>query len=284
MMRYTCSPLAAAVMGGLFAVSGCGLSRDAATTRPSARPARSLTVAAVSCESRPRDVEPNLSRIECWARRAAAAGADLALFPETAISGWWASREIRPYAEPFDGPSVQRLANLAKELGIVLAVGMSERAGDKVHITQAVIDGSGVIAYHRKTSLAPGEEKFWDPGNDANVFELKGVRIGIAICYASVQPPTCNKLRAGGAEVILAPYANGTDPDELLNGKRPYTYARAKENGVWYVACDATPHDEKKNLKRGAAYIISPQGELVAITPPDARDETMVVHTIRLDR
>jgi len=34
---------------------------------------------------------------------------------------------------------------------------MSERAGEKVHITQAVIDGSGVIAYHRKTSLAPGK-------------------------------------------------------------------------------------------------------------------------------
>jgi len=111
---------------------------------------------------------------------------------------------------------------------------------------------------------------------------VKGIRIGIVICYESVQPPTCSKLRAAGAEVILAPYANGTDPDELLNGKRPYTYARAKENGVWYVACDATPHDQQKKLKRGAAYVISPQGELVAITPPEATGEVMVTHTIRL--
>ncbi len=272
------------VIGSLAVVSGCGSGKSAETIQPSIRPARTLTVAAVSCESRIRNVEFNLSRIEFWARRAAAAGADLVLFPETGISGWWASREIRPYAEPLDGPSVQRLTKLAKELGVVLAVGMSERAGDKVHITQAVINGGGVVAHHRKTSLAAGEEKFWDPGDDANVFELKGVRIGIAICFESVHPETCSKLRAGGAEVILAPYANGTDPDELLTGKRPYTYARARENSVWYVACDATPHDERKNLKRGAAYVISPRGELVAITPPDAKDEVMVTHTIRLDR
>ena len=40
------------------------------------------------------------------------------------ISGWWASREIRPYAETIDGPSIRRLQRLAGELGIILAVGI----------------------------------------------------------------------------------------------------------------------------------------------------------------
>lgn len=251
-------------------------------SEPADPPVRTLTVAAVSCESRIRDIEFNVSRIEHWARQAAAAGADIALFPEAGVSAWWSSREIRPYAEPVDGPSISRLKKLAGELGIILAVGMSERDGDKVHITHVVCGGNGVIGKHRKTSLASGEEKTWDPGNDANVFDVKGVRIGIAICFESVHPPTCQKLRANGAEIILAPYANGTDPDELLAGKRQYTYARAKENGVWYVACDATPHDKDRKLKRGAAYVISPQGELKAITAPEAQGETMVVYTIRL--
>jgi len=260
----------------------CGKGEGLGTSRPASPPVRELTVAAVSCESRIRQTDFNLSRIEHWARRAAAAGADIALFPETAISGWWASRETRAFAEPIDGPSITRLRQLAGELGMVLAVGMTERNGEKVHITHVVLDGNGVIGTHRKTSLAPGEEKTWDPGDDANVFEVKGIRVGIAICFESVHPPTCAKLRANGAEVILAPYANGTDPDELLNGKRPYPYERAKENHVWYVACDAPAHDEQKNLKRGAAYVISPGGELKAITAPDAVGETMVVYTIRV--
>lgn len=262
----------------------CLLGGCATTQRgsPISAPVRSITIAAVSCESRIRDTEGNLKRIEHWARKAAAAGADLALFPEMAISAWWASREIRADAEPVDGPSIRRLVRLAKELNITIAVGMTERDGKNVHITHVLLHGDGVIGTHRKSSLAPGEEKTWDPGNDANVFTVKGVRIGIAICFESVHPPTCAKLKARGAEVILAPYANGTDPAELLTGKRPYTYARAKENGVWYVACDATPKGEDGKLRRGAAYVIDPTGRLVAITGERETGETMVVYRIAL--
>ncbi|HPD29653.1 MAG TPA: nitrilase-related carbon-nitrogen hydrolase [Phycisphaerae bacterium] len=280
MMRRYRFLLMATAVATLLWVTGCDAGRGAGGS--AVKPVRTLTVAAVSCESRIHEVEFNLSRIEHWARQAAAAGADIALFPETGISGWWASREVRAFAEPIDGPAITRLTKVADELGIVLAVGMTERDGDKAHITHVVIDGRGVIGMHRKTSLAPGEEKTWDPGSDANVFEVKGIRVGIAICFESVHPPTCARLRENGAEIILAPYANGTDPDELLNGKRPYPYERAKENQVWYVACDAPARDEQKNLRRGAAYVISPEGELKAITAPDAVGETMVLYTIRL--
>jgi 5-aminopentanamidase len=243
---------------------------------------RTITIAAVSCESRIRDTEFNLQRIEHWARQAAAAKADLVLFPETGISGWWSSREIRPYAEPADGRSIQRLIRLARELKITMAVGMTEKDGDKVHITQVVFDGNGIIAKHRKSALAPGEEKTWDPGHDANVFSVKGIRMGIAICFESVHPSTCEALRESGAEVILAPYANGTNPQELLDERRAYTYERATENGVWYVACDATPHNDDRTLCRGAAYVINPQGKLVALSAEDATGENMVVYCITL--
>ncbi|HOA74105.1 MAG TPA: nitrilase-related carbon-nitrogen hydrolase [Phycisphaerae bacterium] len=234
----------------------------------------------MSAESRLHDVEGNLGRVEIWARRAAEYQADLVLFPETMISGWWASREIRRYAEPLDGPVVQRLMSIARESGVVLAVGLTERNGDRAHITHVVVDGDGVRATHRKSRLSPGEEKYWDPGDDANVFELNGIRMGIAICYESVNPETCAALRANGAEIILAPYANATGPSELATGRRAYPFARARENGVWYVACDSTPREEDQSLKPGAAYVINPRGELVALTPLDGPGEAMVVHTI----
>lgn len=247
------------------------------------RPAsREITIAAVSHESRIRDVEGNLRRIERWAREAAAAGADLVLFPEVAISGWWASREIRPYAEPLDGPSIRRLTALARELDVLIVVGMTERDGDGAYITQVILDGDGVVGTHRKSELSPGEEKYWDDGDDARVFDIRGLRIGIAICYESVHPETCAKLRAHGAEIILAPHANGTNPEELATGRRKYPFERAKENGVWYVACDSTPHDENGGLRPGAAYVINPAGELAALTAPTSAGENMIVYTIRL--
>jgi (R)-amidase len=280
-MRVRCQWSAArCVLALAGALTGCsGPVQDSRTTQA---PARVLTVAAVSVESRIRDVDGNLQRVEFWTRRAADAHADLVLFPETAVTAWWASREVRACAEPLDGPSIRRLIALAKELNVVMAVGMTERDGDKVYITQVLLDGDGVIGAHRKSDLASGEEKTWDRGHDASVFEVKGVKVGIAICYESVNPPTCARLKANGAEVILAPYANGTDPNELLTGKRPYTYARAKENHVWYVACDAPPCGEDGKLRRGAAYVIDPEGKLVAISAPDATGENMVVYSIRL--
>lgn len=233
-------------------------------------------------ESHLRQPERNLAKVQTWARRAAEAGADLVLFPEATLSGWWSSREVRAFAEPIDGPSLRRLARLAGKLDLVIAVGLTEQAGDCAYLTHVLLDGNGVIGRHRKKELASGEEKTWDPGDDVNVFEVRGVPVGIAICYESVHPRVCAELARGGARIILAPYANGTDPDELLDGRRKYPAARARENGVWYVACDA-PARRDDTLRRGAAYVIDPAGEVVTITPPDETGETMVVYRIELE-
>ncbi len=245
-----------------------------------------LVVAAVSCESRIRDIDFNLSRIEHWARKAARAGADVVLFPECQIHGWWQSRENRRFAEPIDGPSIQRLIGLARDLDCCLAVGMTELEGDKAYITHVLLNGTGVIGRHRKSSLAGGENgegRVWDRGNDANVFSINGYSVGIAICFESVHPQTCAALKANGAEIIFAPYANGTDPKEILDPDRKnrrWIWKRVRETETWYVACDATPHTEEGGLKPGAAFVIAPDCRLVACTAGDNPGEAMVVYSI----
>jgi len=242
----------------------------------------SVVISAVSCEVRIRNRAHNLERIAFWSKQAAARGADLVLFPECTIDGWWQSRENRASAEGIDGKSI------AREYRILIAVGMTENGGDKYFLTHVIVGPRGVIGFHRKSSLAggrDGEASVWDVGNDANVFGIKGVGVGIAICFESVHPETCRKLKANGAEVILAPYANGTLPGEILDparAQRKWIWNRVAENRVWYVACDATPHDKKGRLLPGAAYVISPNQELVACTPKDVPGEAMVV--VRIEK
>ncbi len=266
----------ALVVLALILLTGCTAVRhqnDQISRTVEPTPARRpLTVAAVSCESRPRDAEFSLGRIEHWARRAAAEGADLALFPEFGIHGWWQDRQQRRYGEPVDGPSIQRLTRLAGELNLIMAVGMTERDGDKAYVTHVLLDGKGVIGKHRKSRLAgwpKGEGTVWDQGDDANVFDVKGYKVGIAICYESVEPETCAALRAKGAEIILAPYANGTLPAELTDPQRKqrkWLWQRPAENRVWYVGSDIT-----------SAFVFNPQGELVDFAPKDKPGEGMVV-------
>ena len=86
-----------------------------------------------------------------------------------------------------------------------------------------------------------------------------------------------------GAKIILAPYANATDPGEITDPerkKRRWIWERVKENQVWYVACDAPPRGEDGRLRPGAAFVIDPDGRLVACTPSDRPGEALVVHAI----
>lgn len=260
----------------LFLTLVCGVFVYSALPARAESPARRpLVVAAIAVRSEIRQTDANLDQIERWARRAAKAGADLVLFPECGIHCWWQNLENRKYAEPIDGPSIRRLIRLAKELKVILAVGMTELDGDKAYITHVLLDGNGVIGKHRKSSLAGGpngEGRIWNQGNDANVFDVLGHKIGIAICYESVHPETCAKLRANGAEIILAPYANGTRPSEISDPEpkqRKWVWKRPVENHVWYVACDST-----------AAFIINPEGKLVALDPKDEPGNGMVIYTI----
>ena len=84
---------------------------------------RDIRVASVQFEHAPGDKSANFARIEAFADRAADAGAEIVVFPECCITGYWWMRhldraELEALAEPvFDGPSSQRLTELARSSG-----------------------------------------------------------------------------------------------------------------------------------------------------------------------
>lgn len=304
--RYGGACWRAALICVVFASGATLAAADGTDEKTAKTPSRdTLVVAAVTCEIKIRDTQHNLRQIAHWAEKAAAADADLVLFPECSIHGWWQSRENRRDAETLDGESLAKVRQIAKRHDLILAVGMTERrpadeakddgkdvADDNTksgkpratyHLTHVLVGPDGVIGYHRKSALAGGprgEGAVWDAGNDANVFDVAGMRVGVAICFESVHPETCRKLKAAGAELILAPYANGTRPSEILDPQhkqRPWIWDRVRENQVWYIACDATPHDKHGGLESGAAFAIDPTGKLVACTAADNAGEAMIV-------
>lgn len=242
-----------------------------------------ITIAAVSAIIMYASPEHNLERIAHWTEEASRAGADLVLFNESSVPGYWYNVGFRDYAEPIDGPSMQRLHELARQHDIIICAGIMERDGDKEHNTQVLVGPEGLIGKHRKSALPSGEEKWFDIGNDWNVFDINGIQIGIAICYESVHPETCQKLTANGAEVILAPYMNGVSAREIADGKRQYFFDRARENGVWYVVSDQGAHNPGEDLRTGAVAFVNPFGEMVATTSLEQEGEHMIVRELDLN-
>ena len=100
---------------------------------------RTTCVAAVSMNGFLGEPERVLQAIDAWCERAAAAGAELVLFPELVIHGH-CTPNTWELAEPVpDGPSVRRLMDIARRRRLVLSAGLSEKERDIVFNTQVLI-------------------------------------------------------------------------------------------------------------------------------------------------
>src|SRR6202011_5149104 len=113
--------------------------------------ARRLRVASVQMEHADGDREANFTKIESFVARAAAQNAQLVVFPECCVCGYWFIRnlsieQLTALAEPIpDGPSAQRLRRLARRYSITVGAGWVEStASGALHNTYVVAlpDGS----------------------------------------------------------------------------------------------------------------------------------------------
>src|SRR5689334_7307054 len=148
-----------------------------------------LRVASVQMEHRDGDREANFAKIEHFVDEAVAQGAELVVFPECCVCGYWFIRnlsldQLTALAEPIPaGPSTQRLRELARRHGITIGAGWIESGSDGAfHNTYVVALPDGTIHSHRK--LQSFEHAAIRSGARYTVFDLpQGLRAGILICY-----------------------------------------------------------------------------------------------------
>jgi predicted amidohydrolase len=262
---------------------------------------RSTRVAAVSMNGRLGEPARILDEIDGWCGRAAAEGAELVLFPELAIHGH-CTPDTATFAEAVpEGPSVTRLARLARQHGLVLSAGLSERERDLVYNTQVLVGPGGYIGKQRKLHLSRDEVLFYAGGRDLPVFDVGFCKVGIAICYDNEFPELPRILALRGAEVLLMPHASRDrqwedTPESEAAARRfmhdyymPYRM-RTKENAFYGVLADqagragyvdAYPRDhENQPHHPGAAMIFGPDGGLVAASQVERIRDEMVVTTL----
>jgi len=110
------------------------------------------------------------------------------------------------------------------------------RRKDSVTVESVVIDPTGKeIGRQQKVHLFRREKEVAVPGRGYSVFDVEGVKIGIAICHDLVYPEVARILALKGVEVIFVPAridVRGLAPWEL------YVRARALENRVPVVSAN----------------------------------------------
>ena len=207
------------------------------------------------------DVAGALELLRRRALAAAEAGADLAIFPEMFLTGYNIGDAVFKLAEPVDGPSAGKAADIARTAGVALLYGYPERDGDTVYNSALLIGRDGApLANYRKTHLYGSEEKrLFAPGDSLMLAELDGLKIGILICY-DVEFPEAVRRALAGAELIAVPTAL-IRPFDIV--ARTLVPARAFENQV-YVAYAGMCRSEAGLGYCGLSCIVGPDGQDLA--------------------
>ncbi|KAH8900128.1 carbon-nitrogen hydrolase [Thozetella sp. PMI_491] len=257
-----------------------------------------IKIASVQFENASGNKDYNLSIIRLLTKKAAEQGCQVVAFHECSITGYtFANRlskdELLAVAETVPGgPSIDALAQIAKENGVAVLAGLFERdSEDKIYNTYVCVDGSGFVTKFRK--LHPFISKYLSPGTEYVTFDLLGWKCGILICYDNNVVENVRATALLGAEIIFMPHvtmctpstrpgAGFVDPVLWENRARDPTTLRAEFNGLkgrsWLMkwlparAYDSAIYAVFSNpigmdddqLKNGCSMILDPFGDIVS--------------------
>ena len=157
----------------------------------------------------PGEPEENLRRAEAMIARAAEQDCKVVVLPECLDLGWLDS-SMGSLAKPIPGSYSSQLADAARENGIYVAAGLTERVGNRFYNSAVFIDDQGeILLKHRKIN----ELRFGAPhdrysfGDRLMVAETPFGCVGLLICADAFAPAISETLARMGAKLILSPCA-----------------------------------------------------------------------------
>jgi nitrilase len=268
-----------------------------------------LRVAAVQASYLLMDRSATIERVADLTALAAAEGAQLVVFPEVFVPGtpfWIDTQPIWEGDEPWfrllaenavviPSPESDRLGAIAREHGVWLVVGVSERepAGSTIYNTVLYVSPTGkIVEKHRKLMPTGSERTVWGMGDGSTLRTVPTPfgRIGGLICWENYMPLARFHLYAQGVDLWLAP--------TLATGDAWVATMRhlARENRMFVVGVnpvlhvDQVPRDfpDRDRLipqwfadahgpwvEEGNTVIVGPSGEILA-GPVRGREETLI--------
>lgn len=237
-----------------------------------------VRVAAIQMTCRLGDKAANMAQAE--ALLADVAGrADIACLPELFSTGYHLDtlgRGLFELAEPVPaapdqpaGATVTWLRELAARLDVAIVAGLVERdslATGLLYDSVTLIDRRGrICGRYRKSHLYPTEHRFFRPGDALPIFELDGLRVGLAICFEAAFAPIFSTLALQGAQVIFNPSAVPVGYGHLQDVR---TRARAQDNQCFVVAVNHAGAEGDVTYC-GRSQVADPRGEVLALAPED---------------
>ncbi len=272
-----------------------------------------------AAQTRPCWLNPQATtkKVLAWLEDAAAQDVELVAFPETFLSGYpfWLEltggarfddpaqkRAYAAYLEAavaMDGPEVRQITEAARDLGVFVYLGTTERATGSargtVFCTLVAIDpGAGVVSTHRKLMPTFEERLVWGTGDGhgLQVHRYASTRVGGLSCWENWMPQARHALYAQGEELHVSVWPgnprNTADITRFvaLEG-RVFSLAANGLISLSDVPSDFPLHAELQEAGvtdycRGGSAIAGPDGSWVV--EPVVGEERLVIADLDLRR
>ena len=230
-------------------------------------------------------VVENLARVSAVA---AAAPAEIAVFPELFLSGYRVGDAVHALALRPDGPELAELGRIARATLKTLIVGAPLRSPDRPGESQnavLLVRPDGTHAAQPKRFLptyGPFEEgSYFTPTSESRPIELGPHRLGLEICYDAFFPEVTRGLALAGVDLFVAVSAAPVTSRRLFDRVLP---ARAVENATPLVYVNRVGVEDGV-VFGGGSNAWDARGEVLEPTPVafDRREAEESVTIVEVD-
>ena len=219
-------------------------------------------------------LDAGLDTVRRLMSEAAAQGAEIVCFPESYLPGLRGQDfAVLPFEQADQERTLQAVQQWSRSYRIATILGTERLTPAGRENVAVVIDAQGEIqGYQTKNQLAPSEDPFYVPGATRQLFEINGVKFGVAICHEGWRyPETVRWAAMRGAKIVFHPHHTGSDQTGVpltqwaARGGPYYEQAmlmRSRENTIYFASVNYA-----LRYQESATCVIDPSGECQAYLP-----------------
>lgn len=212
-------------------------------------------------------VADNLALIEERIQQAITDKADLVIFPELALTGYFLKDLVPEVARRLDSPEIRRMVELSRQISI--SVGFVEETSDYRFFNTALYLEDGAIRHlHRKVYLPTyglfDEQRYLARGEQFRAFDTKIGRMGMLICEDMWHLSASYILAMDGATTLICLSSSpgrGIEGETLssANAWQQLTSTTAMFLNCRVLYCNRVGYEDGVNFWGGSEYV-APSG------------------------
>jgi len=183
---------------------------------------------------------------------------DIYILPEMFNTGY--SMNANRLAESPDGSTLAWMKQLSEKTSAAITGSFIVSDNGAYYNRLAWVEPDGNVLWYNKRHLfsMASEDKFFTPGEEKLIFDYKGFKICIVICYDIRFPVWLRNTEKYDLLIVVASW-----PEKRIHHWEKLLYARAIENQCYVAAVNRVGADGNGIQHTGMSMVIDPQGELI---------------------